>query len=91
MASRRQKIKFVSIKLPACGMAYPLDAFGCRKLPDYTPEYLKRHAVKLHNVLLNKVPGTLYSELVKCIKFEENHTGNNSKKEKQKNNSRGEA
>jgi len=89
MGNRRQKIKFVSIKLPACGMAYPLDAFGCRKLPDYTADYLRKHAVKLHSILLNKVPGTLYSELVKCIKFEENHTGNHLKEER-KHKSKGE-
>jgi len=64
-------MKFVSIKLPACGTAYPLDAFGCRKLPNYTPEYLRKHAMKLHKILRNKVPGTLYSELLKQMKSEE--------------------
>jgi len=71
MKNRRQRVKFVSIKLPACGTAYPLDAFGCRKLPNYSAEYLRGHARKLHRILRDKVPGTLYGELVKCIKVEE--------------------
>ncbi len=71
MSDRKQRIKFVSIKLPACGTAYPLDAFGCRKLPNYTVDYLKRRARILHNVLRHKVPGTLYSELLKIMKSEE--------------------
>ena len=64
-------MKFVSIKLPACGTAYPLDTFGCRKLPDYTTKYLRKRANILHYVLRNKVPGTLYSELIKLMKAEE--------------------
>ena len=71
MRNRRQRVKFVSIKLPACGTAYPLDAFGCRKLPNYTAEYLRNHARKLHKILRDKVPGTLYSELLKQMKCEE--------------------
>jgi hypothetical protein len=68
---RKQKIKYVSVKLPACGTAYPLDRFGCRKLPNYTPEYLKKHGRKLFNTLLNEVPAALYSELLRCIKQKE--------------------
>ena len=68
---RKRKIKYVSIKLPACGNAYPLDKFGCRKLPNYSPEYLKKHGRKLFEILMNEVPASLYSELVHCIKQKE--------------------
>jgi hypothetical protein len=68
---RKQKIKYVSVKLPACGNAYPLDKLGCRKLPDYSPDYLKKHGRKLFEILLNEVPSTVYSELVRCIKQKE--------------------
>lgn len=71
MNRHKHKVKYVSIKLPACGTAYPLDTFGCRKLPNYSAEYLRKHARKLHRILRDKVPGTLYSEIVKCIKAEE--------------------
>ena len=71
MSQRNQRIKFISVKLPACGMAYPLDAFGCRKLPNYTTAYLRKRANILHNILRNKVPGTFYSELLKLMKAEE--------------------
>ena len=65
---RYQKKKYVSIKLPACSNAYPLDEHGCRKLPNYTPEYLRKHGKKLFKVLLEQVPSTVYSELLKCIR-----------------------
>ena len=69
---RKQKIKYVSIKLPADGSAYPLDKFGYHKLPNYSVKYLKAHAKKLFDILMNKVPAGVYSELVLCIKQKEN-------------------
>lgn len=71
MRKRNHKVKFISIKLPACGSVYPFNTFGCRKIPDYSDEYLREHGRKLHRILWSKVPGRLYSELVKCIKDEE--------------------
>lgn len=68
----KKKIKYVSIKLPACGTVYPLDEFGCRQLPDYNAEYLKKHGRKLFKVLFDKVPGTVYTELLRLIKEKEN-------------------
>lgn len=66
-----KKIKYVSIKLPACGTIYPLDQFGCRKLPNYNTEYLKKHGKKLFEILFNKVPNTVYSELLRLIRDKE--------------------
>jgi len=63
-----QKKKYVSVKLPACGTVYPLDKYGCRKLPNYTPEYLKKHGRKLFKILLEQVPSNVYSELLKCMR-----------------------
>jgi hypothetical protein len=71
MRRRTQRIKFISIKLPASGELYPLDGFGCRKLPNYTTEYLRKRARLFHNILRNKVPGTFYSELLRLMKAEE--------------------
>ena len=68
---KKQRVKYVSVKLPACDTAYPLDKHGCRKLPSYTPKYLKQHAKKLFDILMNDVPATLYSELVRIIKQKE--------------------
>ena len=68
---RKQKIRYVSIKLPACGNAYPLDKLGCRKLPNYTREYLKKHARKLANILHTKVPPDVCSELMRFLEQKE--------------------
>ena len=68
---RKQKIRYVSIKLPACGNAYPLDKLGCRRLPDYTREYLKKHARKLANILHTKVPADVCSELIRILEQKE--------------------
>jgi hypothetical protein len=68
---RKRRIKYVSLKLPACGTAYPLDRFGCRKLPPYNADYLKKHGKKLFDILMHKVPATVYSELVRCIREKE--------------------
>lgn len=68
---KHRRTKYVSLKLPACGTAYPLDRFGCRKLPNYTRDYLKKHGRKLFDILMNKVPADLYSELVRCIRAKE--------------------
>lgn len=68
---KKQKTKYVSVKLPACGSSYPLDSFGCRKHPHYSPEYLKKHGRKLFDILFNRVPSTVYSELIRCIKEQE--------------------
>jgi hypothetical protein len=65
---RKRKVKYVSIKLPVCGSEYPLDSHGCFMMPNYTPEYLKKHGKKLFDFLMNRVPATTYSELVRCIK-----------------------
>ena len=65
---RKRKIKYISIKLPACNNAYPLDKYGCHKMPAYTPQYLKKHGRKLFYILMNKVPSSVYSELTRCIK-----------------------
>ena len=67
----KHKIKYVSVKLPACGNAYPLDKFGCRKIPNYTTEYLRKHGKKLFDILLNNFPSNVYSELVRCIRQKE--------------------
>lgn len=69
---KKRRVKYVSIKLPACGKAYPLDNFGCRKLPDYDADYLKKHGKKLFEILLHKVPANVYSEVVRCIREREN-------------------
>jgi hypothetical protein len=66
-----QNKKYISVKLPACGNEYPLDANGCRKLPDYTPEYLEKHGRKLFKILLERVPSKVYSELLKCMRDHE--------------------
>lgn len=71
MSRRRVKIKYVSFKLPACGTAYSLDKFGCRRLPDYTREYLKKHARKLANILHTKVPADVCSELIRILEQKE--------------------
>lgn len=68
---KKQKIKYISIKLPLSIRAYPCNETGCQQLPEYTIEYLRRHGRKLFNVLLNKVPATVYSELIKCIREQE--------------------
>lgn len=70
-AIKKQKKKYISVKLPACDSEYPLDDNGCRKLPDYTPEYLAKHGRKLFKILLEKVPSKLYSELLKCMREQE--------------------
>ena len=67
-----QKIKYISVKLPACGKAYPLDKHGCKKLPNYTPDYLKKQGEKLFDILLNKVPSKVYSQLLKKMRELEN-------------------
>ena len=69
---RKQKKKYVLIKLPACSDVYPVDKHGCVKLPNYTPEYLKKHGQKLFRVLFEKVPSKVYSELLKLIREHEN-------------------
>ena len=69
---KKNKIKYVSVKLPADSRAYALDSFGSPKLPDYTDAYLRKHGQKLFEILLNQVPASVYSELVKCIKKQEN-------------------
>jgi len=63
-----QRKKYVSVKLPVCGNAYPLDSDGCHKLPNYTPEYLKKHGQKLFKILLEKVPSKVYSELLRLMR-----------------------
>ena len=68
---KKQRIKYISVKLPACGDYYPLNTLGCRKMPDYTREYLKNHGRKLFDILMNKVPANVYSELVRLIKEKE--------------------
>lgn len=65
---KKQRIKYISIKLPACSVAYPLDEIGNRNLPNYTPSYLKNNAKKLVEILINKVPSTIYSEVITLIK-----------------------
>lgn len=72
MAKKRQRKKYVSIKLPCCGSAYPLDENGCHKLPDYTPEYLKAHGAKLFKILFEKVPSKVYAEVLRKIRELEN-------------------
>lgn len=69
---KKRKIRYVSVKLPVCGSEYPLDAEGCHKIPGYTSEYLRKHGKKLFDLLMNRVPATTYSELVRCIKEREN-------------------
>ena len=71
---KSHKIKYVSVKLPAAADAYPIDKHGCKKLPDYTTDYLKKHAKKLFKILMNKVPMTVYSEFVRCVKEHDNRT-----------------
>lgn len=68
---KKQPVKYVSIKLPASAVGYPCDEMGCRKLPEYTPDYLKRHGRKLFKILFNSVPSTVYGELIKCIREQE--------------------
>ena len=50
-----------------CNNHYPMDKFGCYKLPDYTKEYLKKHGKKLFEILMNNVPATILSELIVCL------------------------
>jgi len=69
---KKHKKKYISVKLPACGKAYPIDRQGCRKLPNYTSEYLRKHGKKLFNILLHQVPSLVYQELVKQIREKEN-------------------
>jgi len=69
---RRQKKKYVSIKLPCSGDAYPLDENGCRKLPDYTPEYLRKHGKKLFKILVEQVPSKVYAEVLRLMRDLEN-------------------
>lgn len=68
MKTKKQRKKYVSVKLPAHGRSYPLDTFGCHKLPDYTAEYLKKHGQKLFKILTTKVPSKVYSEVLKLIR-----------------------
>lgn len=68
---KRQPVEYVSVKIPASILAYPCDEMGCRQLPNYTPDYLKRHGRKLFRILLNNVPSTVYGELIKCIREQE--------------------
>jgi hypothetical protein len=68
---KRPKIKYVSIKLPADINAYPVDKSGSPKLPNYTSKYLRNYGRKLFNILLNKIPSSIYTELVRCIKQKE--------------------
>ena len=60
--------RYVSVKLPADHAAYPVDRMGHQKLPNYTPEYLKKHGRKLFHILFHKVAAPVYSELIRCIK-----------------------
>ena len=69
---KKQRIKYVSVKLPANSDAYPIDSFGSRRLPNYSSAYLKERGKKLFETLLIQVPATLYSEVVRCIKQQEN-------------------
>lgn len=69
---KRQRKKYVSVKLPCSSEAYPLDENGCRKLPNYTPEYLKKHGRKLFKILLEQVPSKVYSELLRLMRDLEN-------------------
>ncbi len=66
-----QKKKYVAVKLPASFSAYPLDSDGCKKLPNYTPEYLKKHGEKLFKILLEQVPSKVYSELLRLMREHE--------------------
>ena len=68
MKHRKQKIKYISIKLPACDDAYPFDRYGCRILPNYTKTYLRKHGKKLFDILLNKVPADVYSQLLEKMR-----------------------
>lgn len=68
MSQKKQRKQYVSVKLPACAQLYPLDKNGCRKLPNYDKEYLQKHGRKLFDILFNRVPSTVYSELIRCIK-----------------------
>jgi hypothetical protein len=70
------KKKYISIKLPASHESYPTDRIGHQQLPNYTTEYLKKHGRKLFEVLFTKVPASIYSELIKCIKEQENQLKN---------------
>lgn len=71
MKNNKQRIKYISVKLPASITSYPFNDVGSRKLPDYTPEYLRKHGRKLFNILLSDVPSTLYGELINCIREKE--------------------
>jgi len=64
--------RYVSVKLPRCGNAYPLDENGCHKLPNYTPEYLKKHGEKLFKILVEKVPSKVYAEVLRLMRELEN-------------------
>jgi len=68
MKTIRQKKKYISVKLPMCGNAYPLDSDGCHKLPNYTQDYLKKRGDMLFDILLNQVPSTVYSQLLKRVR-----------------------
>jgi hypothetical protein len=69
---RRQKTRYVSVKLPASSAAYPRDRLGNPRLPKYTKNYLRRHGKKIFNILFRKVPSTIYSELIECIREHDN-------------------
>ena len=69
---KKHKVKYISIKLPASHEAYQRDSMGSRKIPEYTDAYLRKHGKKLFETLLERVPAAVYSELVNCIKKQEN-------------------
>lgn len=68
MKKKKNPIRYISIKLPAAAPHYPMDETGVKNLPNYTPQYLKRHGAKLFKLLMNDVPSTLYGELVRLMK-----------------------
>ena len=67
----KHKIRYVSIKLPACWREYPLDNNGCRKIPEYTTAYLEKHGRKVFKALINDTPATVYSEVLRCFREKE--------------------
>ena len=67
----RRKIRYVSVKLPRDSKAYPLDRVGNFILPNYSLDYLKKRGRKLFDILMNKVPAAIYSELIRCIRERE--------------------
>jgi hypothetical protein len=64
----KSKTKYVSVKLPAAIASYPRDNYGNPKLPNYTKAYLKKHGRKLFKILFTQVPATVYSELIACLR-----------------------